>query len=131
MKDITQEDFAQLNTDQIQLLDVRTPNEVKKGVIEGAKMINFYDKDFKSKVVAQFNKNNPLYIYCAAGGRSNKASSLLVMAGFKDVYNLEGGYRKWNKKQKNDNNSNRKPQMPWLCGNHQKGNIRDSFRRAG
>ena len=99
VKDITQEDFAQLNTDQIQLLDVRTLNEVKKGVIEGAKMINFYDKDFKSKVVAQFNKNNPLYIYCAAGG-SSKASSLLVVAGFKDVYNLEGGYRKWNKKTK-------------------------------
>ena len=100
VKDITQEDLAQLNTDQIQLLDVRTPNEVKKGVIKGAKMINFYDKDFKSKVVAQFNKNNPLYIYCAAGGRSSKASLLLVVAGFKDVYNLEGGYRKWNKKTK-------------------------------
>ena len=100
VKDITQEDFAQLNTDQIQLLDVRTPNEVKEGVIEGAKMINFYDKDFKSKVVAQFNKYNPLYIYCAAGGRSSKASSLLVMAGFKNVYNLEGGYRKWYKKTK-------------------------------
>ena len=100
VKDITQEDLTQLNTDQIQLLGVRTPNELKKGVMKGAKMINFYDKDFKSKVVAKFNKNNPLYIYCAAGGRSSKASSLLVMAGFKDVYNLEGGYRKWNKKTK-------------------------------
>lgn len=81
-------------------MDVPTPNEVRKGVIEGAKRINFYDKDFKSKVVAQFNKNNPSYIYCAAGGRSSWASSLLVMAGFKDVYNLEGGYHKWNKKTK-------------------------------
>lgn len=100
VNDISQEEFAKLNTTEIQLLDVRTPNEVNKGIIEGAKIVNFYDDDFAIQAIAKFDKSKPLYIYCAAGGRSSKASSQLVAQGFDEVYNLLGGYREWIKKQK-------------------------------
>ena len=100
VKNITQEEFAKLKTTEIQLLDVRTPDEVNKGIIKGAKIVNFYDDDFTVKAAAKFDKSKPLYIYCAAGGRSSKASSQLVLEGFDEVYNLLGGYRQWIKKQK-------------------------------
>ncbi len=34
IQNITQEEFVKLNTTEIQLLDVRTPEEVNKGTIE-------------------------------------------------------------------------------------------------
>jgi len=100
IENISQEDFAKLNTTEIQLLDVRTPEEVNLGIIEGAKAVNFYDEDFATRAKIQFDKSKPLYIYCAAGGRSSKASSQMVLEGFDEVYNLVGGYREWIKNQK-------------------------------
>ena len=92
---ISQEEFAQILTKEIQLLDVRTPQEYQQGYIEGAILINFFDSDFVSKVNARFDKNKPLYIYCAVGGRSNKAAKKLISVGFDSIYDLKGGFNKW------------------------------------
>ena len=92
---ISQEEFAQILTKEIQLLDVRTPQEYQQGYIEGAILINFFDSDFVSKVSARFDKNEPLYIYCAVGGRSNKAAKKLISVGFDSIYDLKGGFNKW------------------------------------
>jgi len=97
---ITQEEFAKLSSLDIQLLDVRTPDEYKRGVIEGATAINYFDSDFVSQVQPKFDKNKPIYLYCASGGRSSKASSLLVLDGFVEVYNLKGGYNAWKENNK-------------------------------
>ena len=92
---ISQEEFAEILTKEIQLLDVRTPQEYQQGYIEGAVLINFFDPDFVTKVSTRFDKNKPLYIYCAVGGRSNKAAKKLISVGFESVYDLKGGFTKW------------------------------------
>ena len=92
---ISQEEFAQILTKEIQLLDVRTPQEYQQGFIEGTTLINFFDSNFVTKVSASFDKNKPLYIYCAVGGRSNKAARKLIAVGFDSVYDLKGGFTKW------------------------------------
>ena len=92
---ITPEEFAKISIKKIQLLDVRTPQEFQQGFIEGAVLINFFDSDFVTKVSTRFDKNKPLYIYCAVGGRSNKAAKKLISAGFDSVYDLKGGFTKW------------------------------------
>ena len=92
---ISQEEFAQILTKEIQLLDVRTPQEYQQGYIEGAILINFFDSDFVPKVSARFDKNKPLYIYCAVGGRSNKAAKKLISVGFDSIYDIKGGFNKW------------------------------------
>ena len=92
---ISQEEFAEILTKEIQLLDVRTPQEYQQGYIEGAVLINFFDPDFVTKVSTRFDKNKPLYIYCAVGGRSNKAAKKLIAVGFDSVYDLKGGFTKW------------------------------------
>ena len=76
------------------LLDVRTSEEVGKGFLENASFINFYDESFLQKA-SWIKKNQPIYIYCHAGGRSYKAAEMFLEMGFKEVYNLVGGYSKW------------------------------------
>ena len=77
------------------LLDVRTPQEYANGHLQNATAINFFDADFKEKV-AKLDKTKPIYVYCAVGGRSAKASKVLQESGFKSVYNLLGGWNGWN-----------------------------------
>lgn len=76
------------------LLDIRTPEEVSTGFLENASFINFYDEDFLQKA-NWIKKNQPIYVYCHAGGRSSKAAEILLELGFREVYNLVGGYSKW------------------------------------
>jgi rhodanese-related sulfurtransferase len=77
-------------TPNAQLLDVRTPKEWEAGKITSSKCVNFMDADFKQQV-EKLDKNKPVFVYCAAGGRSTKASQILKESGFKVIYNLQGG----------------------------------------
>ena len=45
------------------------------------------------------DKNKPVYVYCKVGGRSLKVSNKLIQVGFKNVYNLEGGFLRWSNNQ--------------------------------
>lgn len=83
-----------LKQPEVQLLDVRTPAEVAQGIIEGATIIDIYDPEFTSKV-NQLDKEKPIAVYCASGGRSAKSAKKLTDLGFKKIYDLKAGYRGW------------------------------------
>ncbi|WP_299462371.1 rhodanese-like domain-containing protein [uncultured Microscilla sp.] len=76
------------------VLDVRTQAEVDKGKLPKATNIDFYKPDFDDQV-AKLDKSRPVYVYCAVGGRSGKAMKKMKAAGFKEVYNLDGGFGAW------------------------------------
>lgn len=80
----------------LQILDVRTPEEVAEGTIAGAKVANWFDADFAQKAESMLDKGKPVLVYCKVGGRSSKASDVLLGKGFSKVYNLEGGITAWN-----------------------------------
>jgi len=83
-------EFSQKHTENIVLVDVRTPEEFESGHLEHAININFYDPKF----IEKFNiadKETTIYLYCKMGGRSARAASVLDSLGYK-VVNLEGGY---------------------------------------
>ena len=82
-------------TDEIQLIDVRTPKEFAEGHLSNAVNINFYDSNFMEEM-SKLDKNKDLYIYCRSGGRSGKAAKKLKSQGFLKVYDLEGGILNWN-----------------------------------
>ena len=42
-----------------------------------------------------FNENTPIVVYCGGGSRASLAGKTLIELGFKNVQNLEGGFRGW------------------------------------
>ena len=79
-----------------QLVDIRTPKEFNSGHLKNAVNIDFYDKDFLSKM-SQLDKKKPIYIYCHIGGRSGRAARQLKNTGFVKVVDLKGGIVAWKK----------------------------------
>lgn len=65
-----------------QLLDVRTASEFNGSHIEGSKNIPVQVID---QQMAGLDKEKPLIVYCAMGGRSNIAAGKLKANGFKVV----------------------------------------------
>ena len=41
------------------------------------------------------DKSTPILVYCAAGGRSSRAASLLRARGYAESFNLSGGISAW------------------------------------
>jgi thioredoxin len=79
-----------------QLIDVRTPQEFAKYRIESAKNFDFKSPDFK-KEIEKLDKEKPVLVYCLAGVRSKACLETFREAGFKTVYELEGGLNAWSK----------------------------------
>ena len=77
-----------------QLIDVRTPEEVAQGAIEGSVNIDFKSDDFKAKIAA-LDKSKPTLVYCAGGYRSGKAADQMKEMGFVYVIDLDGGFSAW------------------------------------
>ncbi len=78
----------------IQLVDVRTQLETKGGIIESAAHIDFFASDFADRFT-DFDKEQPIYLYCRSGKRSRRAATILEKKGFTNVFNLVGGYSAW------------------------------------
>lgn len=92
---ISAEQFAQkIINNNVQLLDVRTAQEFAEGHIPGAENYHVYDKDFAQRA-SQLDKNQPVYVYCKAGSRSQEAAEELEKLGFTTIYDLEGGIMAW------------------------------------
>ncbi|MEM0997273.1 MAG: rhodanese-like domain-containing protein [Bacteroidota bacterium] len=94
---IAPSDLVELRVEEpkLQILDVRTPEEVASGVIEGAKMVDINDADFVNKVAGQMDKGAPMVVYCGGGKRSAKAIDMLKENGYTMLYNLTGGIKAW------------------------------------
>lgn len=80
---------------EVQLIDVRTPEEYKAGHVEYAENIDFFSNEFTSRF-KNLDVQKPIYIYCRSGQRSKQASIKLVALGFKEIYDLEGGILNYN-----------------------------------
>lgn len=89
---------AKMQEDNVVLLDVRTPKEVAAGKIEGALEINVLGDDFQEKIQA-LDKDKTYLVYCRSGKRSTRACNAMEKEGFKDLYNLKGGYTAWSAEQ--------------------------------
>lgn len=84
-----------MNFPGVQIIDVRTDDEVAGGMIPNAVQMNVMDKIKFSEGVDKLDPEKPVLVYCKSGGRSAKASAYLVEKGFKQVYDLQGGFTNW------------------------------------
>lgn len=83
-----------IKSSDVHLIDVRKPEEFAAGHIAGAANINFYARDFQTKM-ATLNRNATYAIYCRTGHRSGTTLQLMQQLGFTHVYNLDGGITAW------------------------------------
>ena len=83
-----------MESKDIQLIDVRTPEEYNEGHIENATLINFMDDNFSTEI-QKLNKDLPVYVYCRSGTRSGQAAELMRNLGFTAIYDLKGGFMAW------------------------------------
>ena len=78
----------------LQLIDVRSPEEYAVEHLENSKNINWNGDDFVSNA-EKLDKSKPIFVYCKVGGRSIQAANKLSELGFTEIYNLDGGIMKW------------------------------------
>ncbi len=74
------------------LLDVRTDKEYAQGHIPGAVHVPLTDIGEKIK---KLKKDKDIVVFCQNGSRSIWAIKRLMGMGYKNLYNLKGGYRAW------------------------------------
>lgn len=78
---------------QLQLLDVRRPNEYSSGHAPGFVSVPLPHLE---EELSKFDRSKPLAVMCQGGYRSSAGTSILARHGFKHVYNVVGGFTAWN-----------------------------------
>ncbi|OGW17122.1 MAG: hypothetical protein A2X56_00240 [Nitrospirae bacterium GWC2_57_13] len=74
------------------LLDVRTNKEFDQGRIPGAVHVPLTEVGTRVK---KLKKDKEVVVYCQSGTRSIWAIKRLIGMGYKNLYNLKGGYNAW------------------------------------
>ncbi len=87
---------AAQNDENAVILDVRTPEEVERGIIPNAMAIDIYKGQGFIYAVDELDKSKTYYVYCHAGSRSAKACEVMQQLGFEKTFNLLGGISEWN-----------------------------------
>ncbi|MGL5683028.1 MAG: FAD-dependent oxidoreductase [Marinifilaceae bacterium] len=90
MPAITWRQLNAMDMNSITLIDVRTEEETEMGVLPGALNIPL---DSLRDRLSDIPTDKPIVLYCAVGLRGYLATRILMGHGFKDVYNLLGGYK--------------------------------------
>lgn len=90
--DYTPQEVAELLArDQVDLIDVREPDEYEAGRIAGARLIPLARLP---EEVAELDRERPIVFYCRSGSRSAMATDAFRGAGF-DAHNMAGGLLDW------------------------------------
>ncbi len=98
--DVTTAEAARLAKKKATIvLDVRTPAEYADGHLRGARLMDFYAKDFWTQV-ATLPKDATIVVYCKSGRRSKDTETKLASMGYSHVVNMLGGFDAWKKEQR-------------------------------
>lgn len=83
-------DIATIDRKNSMLVDVRTPMEYNLGTIEDA--VNIPVDDLRDRL-GEIPTDKNIYIFCQVGLRGYIAYRILTQKGYKNVWNLSGGYK--------------------------------------
>ena len=89
------EAYEQLSSSaEAQIVDVREPSEWEAtGVPVGAALIPL--GDLETRAAAELVQDDPVYVICNSGSRSQTGSQILIDLGYGEVYNVAGGIQAW------------------------------------
>jgi rhodanese-related sulfurtransferase len=77
--------------DELQLIDVREPEEWEAGRIDGALHIPLSELNGR---IDEIDQSRPLVAVCRSGARSGRVAEALRAHGY-DAQNLDGGMQAW------------------------------------
>lgn len=83
-----------LATEDVVILDVRTPAEFADGHIANAINIDAQSGNFAAEIEG-LDKTKTYAVYCRSGNRSGTATQIMAEAGFSKLYNMNGGTIDW------------------------------------
>jgi hydroxyacylglutathione hydrolase len=78
----------------LQIVDVRSPGEWKKGHVPGAHHI--FVPELRNRM-NELDRTKPTAIYCGSGFRASIATSILKPLGFNELWNVPGSWEGWKK----------------------------------
>ncbi|MBP7281395.1 MAG: FAD-dependent oxidoreductase [Leptospiraceae bacterium] len=74
----------------IYVIDVRDPNEYKRGNLPIA--VNIPLPELRERL-SEIPKDKEIYVHCQVGFRGHLATRILLQSGFTNVFNISGGYK--------------------------------------
>ena len=77
----------------LEFVDVRTSEERAVATIEGARLL---DQQYHDELLA-LDRERPIVFQCHHGIRSQSAAEYFLQAGFRNLYNLQGGIDAWSR----------------------------------
>ncbi len=90
--DYSPQDVAKLlENGDIQLVDVREPDEHEAGRIAGGRLVPLGELAAQAGTIS---RGEPVVFYCRSGSRSAMAAEAFRQAGF-DAHNMTGGLLEW------------------------------------
>ncbi len=80
------------NADNIQIVDVRQPQEVAAGAIPGVENIPMVSIPLRANEISD---DKQVILVCRSGARSGQCTAWLMQNGKTNVHNLRGGMIAW------------------------------------
>lgn len=100
---INNDEFARLQSEGVQVFDIRRPEEWKQtGIVDGSKTLTAFDKggrfnpEFMTTFASEINPDQPVILICRTGNRTSALAQFLAeKQGFSQVYNVRSGITGW------------------------------------
>ena len=87
--------LGNIESGEVQLIDVRTTKEWRISAIQGSKNIPITQFTREAVQALNFDKEKPVVAICLTAHRSIPAVRVLKEMGFKDARQLQGGMTQW------------------------------------
>ncbi len=84
-----------LESGKLRIVDVRDITEYEEGHIRGAKHAYVGFLPGMKDLASELDPHEPVAVICSVGHRAGLAASILLRAGFRNVFNVLGGVTAW------------------------------------
>lgn len=92
---VTPEEMQEISElEDVQLIDIRTPQEFDEGHIASSQNIDYFSETFEEDI-QKLDKTKPVVVYCKSGKKSSECADKMKDKGFVKIYELDGGIAKW------------------------------------
>jgi rhodanese-related sulfurtransferase len=94
VSNISQQDLLKADTNNLVIVDVRTPEEFQQGHVPNAINVPLSEIIDNPAILAP-SKEKPIVLYCRSGYRAGKAAEALHKSGHQNLRHLEGDMLGW------------------------------------